>query len=183
MNLAVGSDEKTHLTQAVIEDLERRGHRVSVYGPLAGAPGTWPQVARNVAEAVVRGEADEGVLFCWTGTGVSLAANKVPGIRAALCADATTASLARRWNNPNLLCLSLRTTSEPVARDILDAWFSTTYSPNPEDEACLAAVTELERAYARPLHSPLGVQIRFVNFITSSPRRLVGAARPGLKVQ
>lgn len=156
MNLAVGSDEKTHLTQAVIEDLERRGHRVSLYGPLAGAPGTWPQVARRVAEAVAEGQADEGVLLCWTGTGVSLAANKVPGIRAALCADAPTASGARRWNNANILCLSLRATSEPVARDILDAWFSTAYSPNPEDEACLAAVAELESAYARPLPAPSG---------------------------
>jgi ribose 5-phosphate isomerase B len=147
MRLAVGSDEKTYLTQAVIEDLERRGCSLRLYGPLADAPQSWPRVARSVAEAVARGEADEGILFCWTGTGVSLAANKIPGIRAALCADAPTASGARRWNNANILCLSLRATSEAVAKDILEAWFTTPYTPNPDDDACLAEVAELERAY------------------------------------
>jgi ribose 5-phosphate isomerase B len=104
-------------------------------------------VARAVAEAVAEGRADEGVLFCWTGTGVCLAANKVPGIRAALCADAETAHAARLWNHANVLCLSLRATSQPVAREILERWFGTAYQPNPEDDACLASVDALDRTY------------------------------------
>ncbi|MGA9190091.1 MAG: RpiB/LacA/LacB family sugar-phosphate isomerase, partial [Anaerolineales bacterium] len=95
-------------------------------------------------------QAAEGILFCWTGTGVSLAANKVPGIRAALCADAETARGARLWNNANILCLSLRLTSLPVAKEILDSWFETTYQPNPDDDACLAAVNALDLAYRSP---------------------------------
>ncbi len=84
MKIAVGSDERTHLTDAVVEDLRKRGHEVELFGPLKGRPELWPQVGREVAERVASGEADQGVLFCWTGTGVSIAANKVPGIRAAL---------------------------------------------------------------------------------------------------
>jgi ribose 5-phosphate isomerase B len=152
MKLAVGSDEKTHLTQAVLAELERRGHALTLFGPLADMALTWPHVGRAVAEAVAEGRADEGVLFCWTGTGVSLAANKVPGIRAALCTDAETARGARLWNNANVLCLSLRLTSETVAREILDSWFETAYQPNAEDDACLAAVDDLEQAY-RPTPS------------------------------
>ena len=100
-----------------------------------------------MAETVARGEAEEGLLFCWTGTGVSLAANKVPGIRAALCADAETARGARLWNNANVLCLSLRHTAEPVSKEILDAWFSNAYKPNPVDDEALRQVEELESTY------------------------------------
>jgi ribose 5-phosphate isomerase B len=147
MKLAVGADEKTPMAEAVLEDLRRRGHALVVFGPLVGDKMLWPTVARRVAESVARGEADEGVLFCWTGTGVSLAANKVPGIRAALAADPETARGARLWNNANVLCLSLRRTAEPVAKEILDAWFNTAYQPNPEDDESLRQVEELERAY------------------------------------
>ena len=105
------------------------------------------EYTRQVAEAVASGEADEGILFCWTGTGVSLAANKVPGIRAALCDDAETARGARLWNKANVLCMSLRRTSEVVAEEILDKWFETEYQPNEEDDTCLAQVEELERTY------------------------------------
>jgi len=150
MRIAVGSDEKTRLTDAVLEDLRRRGHDISLVGPLAGEQQAWPVVARRVAEVVASGEAQEGILFCWTGTGVSLAANKVPGIRAALCEDAETARGARLWNKANVLCLSLRRTSEVMAREILEAWFRTTYQPNPEDDACLDEVERLDRDYRRP---------------------------------
>jgi ribose 5-phosphate isomerase B len=147
MKLALGTDEKTHLAEALLKELRRRGHELTVFGPLAGEKMLWPTVARRVAESVARGEADEGVLFCWTGTGVSLAANKVPGIRAALCADAETARGARLWNNANVLCLSLRHTAEAVGKEILDAWFSTAYKPNPEDDEALRQVQELENTY------------------------------------
>jgi len=147
MKLAVGADEKAPMAEAVLADLQRRGHEVIVFGPLTGEKMLWPTVARRVAETVARGEAEEGVLFCWTGTGVSLAANKVPGIRAALCADAETARGARLWNNANVLCLSLRHTAEPVSREILDAWFSNAYKPNPEDDEALRQVEELESTH------------------------------------
>lgn len=148
MKIAIGSDERTHLTDAVIEEVRNRGHEVKLIGPLAGKKTYWPEVARQVAESVANQQADEGILFCWTGTGVSLAANKVPGIRAALCDDAETARGARLWNNANVLCMSLRRTSEVVAREILESWFGTAYQPNPEDDACLAQVEEIETAYS-----------------------------------
>lgn len=154
MRVAVGSDEQTSLTRAVLDDLRKRGYDVALFGPLTGEPLAWPTVARQVAEAVAGGEADEGILFCWTGTGVCLAANKVPGIRAALCDDAETAHGARLWNDANVLCLSLRRISEAMAGEILDSWFSTSYRPNPEDDACLKQIELLEANYRREASSP-----------------------------
>ncbi|MCL4394841.1 MAG: RpiB/LacA/LacB family sugar-phosphate isomerase [Chloroflexi bacterium] len=144
MRLAVGSDERTHLTDVVVDEAKKRGHTVDLHGPLSGMDLAWPDVAREVAEQVARGEADEGLLFCWTGTGVSIAANKVPGIRAALCQDAETAKGARLWNRANVLCLSLRATSETVAKEILAAWFETPLGTDPSDVACVDRVTEIE---------------------------------------
>ena len=148
MKLAIGSDERTHLTQHMIETLTKEGHDLLLFGPLDKDDQNWPKVARDVAEAVVGGEAEEGILFCWTGTGVSIAANKVPGIRAALCADAETARGARRWNNANVLCLSLRRLSEALTDEIVEAWFSTAYESNPEDDACLAQIAEIEHDFS-----------------------------------
>ncbi len=147
MKLAVGSDERTHLTDVVVAEIEKRGHAVTLFGPLADDKQYWPLVARQVAETVASGQADEGLLFCWTGTGVSIAANKVPGIRAALCDDAETARGARLWNNANVLCMSLRRTPEVMANEILDAWFGTRYTPNDEDDTCLAQVASIEKTY------------------------------------
>jgi ribose 5-phosphate isomerase B len=149
MKLAIGSDERTHLTQSVIEALKERGHDLQLFGALDDNNPSWPQVARAVAEAVVGGKAEEGILFCWTGTGVSIAANKVPSIRAALCADAETARGARLWNDANVLCLSLRLASEAISMEIIDAWFGTTYEPNPEDDACLAQLQEIEDEFSK----------------------------------
>ena len=149
MKLAVGSDEHTHLTDAVVDELIKRGHTIEPYGPLRHEDIPWPDVAQQVAECVARGEADEGILFCWTGTGVSIAANKVPGIRAALCLDAETARGARLWNRANVLCLSLRATSEVVAKEILDAWFATPLGADPADVACVEKVDEMERKYSK----------------------------------
>jgi ribose 5-phosphate isomerase B len=149
MKIAIGSDEKTHLTDVVIENVRQRGYEVLLFGPLAGEAAYWPAVAQQTAEAVTGGLADEAILFCWTGTGISMAANKVPGIRAALCADAETARGARLWNNANVLCISLRRTSEVMAKEILDEWFVTTYQPNEVDDTCLAQVHALEAQYLR----------------------------------
>lgn len=123
MKIAVGSDEQTHLTEMVLEELRKRGHELILFGPLAenDPEVDWPLTSSKVAEAVSTHKADEGIVFCWTGTGASIAANKVPGIRAALCHDAETARGARTWNHANVLALSLRATSEAMAKEILEA--------------------------------------------------------------
>src|SRR5437588_12510350 len=109
----------------------------------------WADVARAVGERVASGAADQGVLFCWTGTGASIAANKVPGIRAALCHDAETACGARIWNHANVLALSLRATPEAIAKEILDAWFATPYSDDEWNHQQMERIKQLE---ARHLH-------------------------------
>jgi ribose 5-phosphate isomerase B len=125
MRIALGSDIAGELPEAIDRWLRERAHSVRRYGALApGADDAWPSVGRSVAEAVAVGEADFGVLCCWTGTGVSIAANKVPGIRAALCADPQTAQGAREWNDANVLCLSIRATSAAVAGEMLTAWLA-----------------------------------------------------------
>ena len=121
MKIAVASDEKTALTDFVVEELQQRGHEVQLFGPLKGEALPWTLASEKLADAVARGEAQEGVLFCYTGTGASMAANKVPGIRAALCSDAQNAKGARWWNDANVLVMSLRATSPDVAKEILDA--------------------------------------------------------------
>jgi ribose 5-phosphate isomerase B len=121
VKVAFGTDERTPLSEGVVADLEQRGIEV-----IAVADGdAWPDVGRRVGEAVASGAADRGVVCCWTGTGVSMAANKVEGVRAALCTDAETARGARRWNDANVLALGLRLTSPEVAREMVDAFLST----------------------------------------------------------
>lgn len=144
MRIAIGWDEHLPIVDRILSYLSEHGYEVQTFGPPAGEAWQWSAVARDAATAVARGDADEGILLCWTGTGVSIAANKVRGIRAALCADAETARGARKWNNANLLCLSMRLTSEPLAVEILDAWFGTAYQPNPQDDACLRVIEELD---------------------------------------
>jgi ribose 5-phosphate isomerase B len=121
---------------ALAAELARRGHEVSAHGALApGDRADWAWASQAAAEEVADGRADMGVVCCWTGTGASIAANKVPGIRAALCTDAQTAAGARRWNDANVLALSLRTTSEAVLGEILDSWFESGPSSDPDDIA------------------------------------------------
>jgi ribose 5-phosphate isomerase B len=124
VNVAFGTDEHTPLTDAVRADLESRGHTV-----VAVADGHGVEVGRAVGEAVASGACPTGVLFCWTGTGASIAANKVAGVRAALCTDAATAAGARTWNDANVLVMGLRLTSAELAREMLDAWFATAVDP------------------------------------------------------
>ncbi len=147
MKIAVGSDERTHLTDFVIDELKARGIEPELYGPLAEDNIGWTEVAQRVAEKVKDGSCDQGILFCWTGTGVSIAANKVPGIRAALCGDAQTAQGARKWNDANVLAMSLRATSQTVAKEILEAWFSA--EPQEEEKPNIDKVKEIERKYSR----------------------------------
>ncbi|MGH9149710.1 MAG: RpiB/LacA/LacB family sugar-phosphate isomerase [Acidimicrobiales bacterium] len=121
MRIAFGTDEHTALTEEVVHELGRRGHEVVVVAD--GDP--WPDAGRRVGEAVARGAAERGVVCCWTGTGVSMAANKVPGVRAALCTDAETARGARLWNDANVLAFGLRLTTPTVAAEMLDAFLGT----------------------------------------------------------
>lgn len=146
MHIALAADERLPVVEAIHKYLTEHGHQVIWFGPAPGETAPWPQVARQAAESVASGKAQEGILLCWTGTGVSLAANKVRGIRAALCVDAETARGARLWNNANVLCLSMRLTTDALAKEILDAWFGTSYQPNPTDDACLQMIAELDRS-------------------------------------
>jgi len=144
MKIVVASDEKTHLTDFVVEDLNSRGHELILLGLLIDETLPWTLVSEQLGDMVANHEADEGVLFCYTGTGASIAANKVPGIRAALCGDAETARGARWWNDANVLVMSLRATATEVAKEILDAWFTETVK---EDEK--STIAQLEDIEAR----------------------------------
>lgn len=121
MRIAFGTDERTDVTDRVKTALRERGHEVVV----VGEDEPWPDVGRGVGEVVASGDADRGVVCCWTGTGVSMAANKVAGVRAALCTDPETAAGARKWNDANVLALGLRLTSPALADEMLDAFLST----------------------------------------------------------
>ncbi|HEV7535982.1 MAG TPA: RpiB/LacA/LacB family sugar-phosphate isomerase [Acidimicrobiia bacterium] len=138
MRIAVGSDERTTLTDALVDDLRSRGHDVVLVGPPGGDELGRAEVGRRVGELVVKGDTDTAVLCCWTGTGASIAANKVAGVRAALCTDAETARGARKWNDANVLVLSNRLVSPPVATEMLDAWFST--GPDPSEADAIASL-------------------------------------------
>jgi ribose 5-phosphate isomerase B len=121
VRIAFGTDERTDVTDRVKAALAERGHEVVV----VGEDEPWPDVGRGVGEAVASGDADRGVVCCWTGTGVSMAANKVVGVRAALCTDPETAAGARKWNDANVLALGLRLTSPALADEMLDAFLGT----------------------------------------------------------
>jgi ribose 5-phosphate isomerase B len=140
VKITFGSDEKSPLTDFVLEDLVKRGHEVEVVGPPAGQNIEWTEVGKRVGDSVAKGEADRGVLFCWTGTGASMAANKVRGVRAALCTDAQTAAGARKWNDANVLVMSLRLTSPVVASEMLDEFFSNEPDPSEAEN-----ISRLER--------------------------------------
>ena len=145
MRIAVAADERTGVAEAVLEALRERGHEPLLHGALAeDERDDWAWASEAAARDVAEGRAEQAVVCCWTGTGASIAANKVRGIRAALCGDAATAEGARRWNDANVLALSLRATSEAVLAEILEAWFSAQPSPDADDAANVAHVGEIE---------------------------------------
>jgi ribose 5-phosphate isomerase B len=134
VKISVAADERTGVADAVVEELRRRGHEPIVHGALAdGERDDWAWASEAAARDVADGRAEQGIVCCWTGTGASMAANKVPGIRAALCGDAETAAGARKWNDANVLALSLRGTSNALLGEILDAWFSAGPSEDSSD--------------------------------------------------
>jgi ribose 5-phosphate isomerase B len=126
MRIAVCSDEPYPVHATVRRWLEENGHEVVPFGAVkTGAEVPWPTTAEEAAQAVVRGDCDEGIFCCWSGTGISMAANKVAGVRAALCTDPGQAAAARIWNHANVLCLSNRTLSDDMAKEMLRVWFET----------------------------------------------------------
>ena len=146
MRIAVAADEQAGIAGAVVEELRRRGHEPIPHGALLDAErDDWAWASEAAARDVVEGRADQAVVCCWTGTGASIAANKVAGARAALCGDGPTAAGARRWNDANVLALSLRATSEAELSEILDAWFEAAPSAEPDDRANVEHVDEIER--------------------------------------
>lgn len=151
--VVVGSDEANAVGRAVIDQLTTRGMTTTAVGPLADQPGSWVAVAASVARAVADGEADLGVLMCYTGTGVSIAANKIPGVRAALCTDAATATGARRWNDANVLVMSYRLASETVAGEIVEAFLAAEPDPSEADALVELASLDADRAAGRDARS------------------------------
>jgi ribose 5-phosphate isomerase B len=146
MRVSVSADERVGIAGSVIGELRRRGHQPIPHGALAdGELDDWAWASEAAARDVAEGRADQAIVCCWTGTGASIAANKVSGIRAVLCGDPETASGAREWNDANVLALSLRTTSEAQLGAILQAWFGTEPSGDRADRANVEHVAEIER--------------------------------------
>lgn len=148
MRIALAADEPYPVHATLRAELERRGHVVVPFGAVAsGAESPWASVAEEAALSVARGDCDEGVFLCWTGTGISIAANKVRGIRAALASDPGTAAAARVWNHANVLCLSHRTLSDDMAKEILAAWFDT--PPGDRGAEGVAGLRDVEARHRR----------------------------------
>jgi ribose 5-phosphate isomerase B len=135
MRVAVGADAVGPLTDMLVADLRQRGCDVGLYGALDDGSAHWASIGRNVGEAVVEGRAEIGIVCCWTGTGIAIAANKVAGVRAALCVDPGTAEGARRWNDANVLALSMRLTTPALGREILDVFLRTPATTEPDERA------------------------------------------------
>jgi ribose 5-phosphate isomerase B len=139
MRIVVGADDEGAVADSVVDDLRSRGHEVTVL-----EREQWPEVARKVGAAVASGDADQGMVFCWTGTGTAMAANKVPGVRAALAWEPWIAEGARRWNDANVLVMSLKRTAPGTAREILDAWFAVE-QPDSDELENIARLSDLDR--------------------------------------
>jgi len=147
MRIAVAADEHVGIAAVLARSLRERGHEVLAHGALAQSEREdWAWAAEAAARDVAQGRAEQAIVCCWTGTGASIAANKVRGVRAALCGDAATAAGARRWNDANVLALSLRVTSEAELEEILDAWFAGEPSGEDDDRANVAHLQEIEGA-------------------------------------
>ena len=145
MRISVAADERVGVAEAVLDELRKRGHEPIPHGALSDDErDDWAWASEAAARDVAEGRAEQAVVCCWTGTGASIAANKVEGIRAALCLDAQTAEGARRWNDANALALSLRATSEAELGEILDAWFAAQPSDEADDRANVEHLGEIE---------------------------------------
>jgi len=135
MNIVVGSDERTKLTDFVIDYLKSEGHNLLLIGTLKGGSEKWVEIGKEGARLVADKKVDLGILFCWSGTGITMAANKVYGARAALCWSSQIAGLAKKWDNANILCMALVDTKEEVAKDMIDTFLKTEFNEEGLDEA------------------------------------------------
>ncbi|HZU59749.1 MAG TPA: RpiB/LacA/LacB family sugar-phosphate isomerase [Solirubrobacteraceae bacterium] len=147
MRIALAADELTGVAGSIPEELRRRGHEPILHGAYrSGERPDWAWASEGAARDVAEGRAEQAIVACWTGTGASIAANKVAGVRAALCVDAGTAEGARRWNDANVLALSLRLTSQAGLQEILDAWFSATASSEASDVENVLHLRQIEQS-------------------------------------
>lgn len=145
MKIVISSDEYAPLIDLLLEEVKQKGHEVRYFGPTQGEKSVdWPEVTLRAIEEMKKGAADEAIVLCWTGTGCTLIANKVAGIRAALCVDAETAKGAKMWNHANVLGLSLRTTSAALLKEILAAWFDTPYTTDEWNLLQMQRIVQLE---------------------------------------
>ncbi len=149
MRMAVGSDSTGNLTRAIVSHLEEKGIELLRCGTLAGKEVDYVDGARETAEAVASGQCEQGLIFCNTGTGAPIIANKGPGVRAALCVDSYSAEIARMANNANVLVLSIRLTGETLAKEIVDTWLKTEPSTEPRRMSFHRKTDELDRHYRR----------------------------------
>ncbi|MEU2255721.1 RpiB/LacA/LacB family sugar-phosphate isomerase [Nocardia xishanensis] len=149
MRISVAADECVGVAKELVDELGRRGFDgVLTHGALSESErDDWAWASEAAARDVAEGRADQAIVCCWTGTGASIAANKVAGVRAALCGDAATATGARKWNDANVLALSLRSTSAAELTEILDAWFAGEPSADAADRANIAHLTKIERGH------------------------------------
>ncbi len=139
MRVAYGADDANETTRAVQQALADRGVEVvDVTGDRQ-----WPEIGAAVGQAVAAGSADLGVVLCWTGTGTAIAANKVAGVRAALAWDPWIASGARKWNDANVLAMSLKRLAPDVAVEVLTAFLDET-GPDPDEAANIARLGALD---------------------------------------
>ena len=174
MKIAVAADERVGVADSLIEELRKRGHDPLPHGALAEDERVdWAWASEAAARDVAEGRADQAIVCCWTGTGASIAANKVDGVRAALCLDAQTADGARKWNDANTLAISLRATSEAELAEILDAWFGGEPSDDAEDTANFEHLAEMAPDMGLDdVHRPRGRSAA-----TPTPRCCSGCAR------
>lgn len=148
-NLNRRADAQHALVVHVLEALRNKGYSIKSHIPEVGKKLLWPEAASLVGHDILSGEFQEGILFCWTGTSVNIAVNRIPGIRATLCVNVETACGARLWNNANVLCISMRLTSTAVVNEILDSWFATVSQSTLEDEAGLNLFRNLENEFLK----------------------------------
>lgn len=149
MNIVVSSDEYSPLIDLLVEEVKQRGHEVRYFGPTKGEKSPdWTDVTLLAVDEIRKGWAEQAIILCWTGTGCTLIANKIPGIRAALCIDAETAKGAKIWNHANVLGLSVRTTSSAILKEILAAWFDTPYSTDEWNLVQINRIKQIEKNYS-----------------------------------
>lgn len=147
MKIVISSDEYCELIETIRLECKNYGHSSVYIGPNQNQTGfDWPDITAKAANLVQTGEADEAIVLCFTGTGASIAANKMKGIRCALCVDAETARGARLWNHANVLALSIRLTTSTLVGEILRSWFTTQISNDEWNKRQIVTLDKLESA-------------------------------------